>query len=141
MPAEAPENLTEKQEVKLDELLQYNLRSVRAYLLKEDFQGFWEYVSPAWAGKFLDRWCTRTMRSRLEPMKQRRTDAAQPSGADPELVPGQGPISAAAVEGLNGKAKVTTRKSYGFRGLRTASVALYHRLGELPEPEFTHRFC
>ncbi len=27
-----PENLTEKQEVKLDELLQYNLRSVRAYL-------------------------------------------------------------------------------------------------------------
>ena len=59
-----PENLTEKQEVKLDELLQYNLRSVRAYLLKEDFQGFWEYVSPAWAGKFLDRWCTHGRRKR-----------------------------------------------------------------------------
>ena len=24
---------------------------------------------PAWAGKFLDRWCNRTMRSRIEPMK------------------------------------------------------------------------
>ena len=36
-----PENLTEKQETKLAELLSYNLKSVRAYLLKEDFQGFW----------------------------------------------------------------------------------------------------
>jgi transposase len=45
-----PENLTEKQTVKLAELLQYNLKSVRAHLLREDFQRFWEYVRPAWAG-------------------------------------------------------------------------------------------
>ena len=64
-----PENLTEKQEATLADLLQYNLKTVRAYLLKEDFQGFWEYVSPYWAGKFLDRWCKRTMLSRLEPLK------------------------------------------------------------------------
>ena len=38
--------VTEKQETKLAELLQYNLKSVRAYLLKEDFQLFWNYVSP-----------------------------------------------------------------------------------------------
>jgi transposase len=31
-----PENLTESQEGKLTELLRYNLRSVRSYLLKED---------------------------------------------------------------------------------------------------------
>ena len=46
-----------------------NLRTVRAYLLKEDFQRLWGYVSPYWAEQFLDRWCTRTMCSRLEPMK------------------------------------------------------------------------
>ena len=51
-------------------LLRSNLRSVRAYLLKEDLQRFWRYVSPYWAGVFLDRWCTRVMRSRLEPMKK-----------------------------------------------------------------------
>ena len=62
-------NLTEKQEVKLKELLSYNLKSVRAYLLKEDFNGLWDYVSPTWAGKFLDRWCTLVMRSKIEPMK------------------------------------------------------------------------
>jgi transposase len=64
-----PEHLTEKEEVKLKDLVKYNLRSVRAYLLKEDLQGFWNYVSPYWAGQFLDRWCTRAMRSQLEPMK------------------------------------------------------------------------
>ena len=49
-----PENLTDKQRLSLRELLGYNLKSVRAYLLKEEFQLFWEYNSPAWAAKFLD---------------------------------------------------------------------------------------
>src|SRR3954452_14814803 len=62
-----PENLTEKQTVKLAELLKYNLRTVRAYLLREELQRLWEYRSSAWAGKFLDEWTTRVMRSRLEP--------------------------------------------------------------------------
>ena len=35
-----PENLTEKQDTKLSELLKYNLRSIRGYLLKEEFQLF-----------------------------------------------------------------------------------------------------
>jgi hypothetical protein len=32
----------------LRELLGYNLKSVRAYLLKKEFQQFWAYESPAW---------------------------------------------------------------------------------------------
>jgi len=68
--AKRPENLNDKQRPRLKELLQYNLKSVRAYLLREDFQLFWEYVSPAWAMKFLDCWIQKTMRSRIEPMKK-----------------------------------------------------------------------
>ncbi len=41
-----PENLTRNQKLKLRDLLRYNLQSVRAYLLKEDFDQFREYVSP-----------------------------------------------------------------------------------------------
>ncbi len=52
-----PENLTERQTAKLKELLQYNLKSVRSHLMREDFQWLWEYASAAWAGKFLDAWC------------------------------------------------------------------------------------
>ena len=43
-------------------------------------------------------------------------------------------------KGLNNKAKVTMRKSYGFRTFRILELALYHSLGKLPEPELTHEF-
>ena len=41
------ENLSDSQGLKLSELLKMNLRTVRAYLLKEDFQRFWDYTYPA----------------------------------------------------------------------------------------------
>ena len=53
----------------------------------------------------------------------------------------RGTISAGRVEGFNNKAKLTTRKAYGFRTLDAVKTALYHTLGALPEPEFTHKFC
>jgi transposase len=136
-----PENRTEKQTVKLTELLQYNLQSVRSYLSREDFQRFWQYSSPVWAGKFLDQWCTRTMRSKIEPMK----DVAGSLRKHRDLIlnwfRARGKVSAGAVEGLNNKAKLTTRKAYGFRTYEAIEIALYHTLGKLPEPEFTHEFC
>jgi transposase len=48
-----PENLTEKQTVTMAELLRYNLKTVRAYLHREDFQRFWTYMRPWTAKKFL----------------------------------------------------------------------------------------
>jgi transposase len=48
------ENLKTEQRFRLRDLLRYNLKTVRAYLLKEAFQQLWDYSSPAWAGKFLD---------------------------------------------------------------------------------------
>ena len=60
-----PENLTDDQAEKLSELLGYNLRVVRAYLMKEDFERFWEYRSVYWSGRFLDAWCNRAMRSKI----------------------------------------------------------------------------
>ena len=49
-------------------------------------------------------------------------------------------FSSGVVEGLNNKAKVTLRKSYGFRTFRVLELALYHSLAKLPEPEITHDF-
>jgi len=136
-----PENLSETQEPKLAELLKYNLRSVRAYLLKEDFQFFWSYVSPYWAGQFLDRWCTRTMRSKIEPMKKVARTLRKHRPLLLNWFRAKGAISAGTVEGFNNKAKLTLRKAYGFRTYRGMEVALYHALGNLPEPKLTHRFC
>jgi transposase len=135
------ENLTEKQAVKLSELLQYNLQSVRSRLMREDFQRFWEYIYPACAGKFLDEWCTRTMRSKIEPMKKVTGTLRRHRALILNWFRAEGTISAGIVEGLNNKAKLTRRKAYGFRTAKAIEIALYHQLGSLPEPEFTHRFC
>jgi transposase len=135
-----PENLTDHQEAKLADLVRMNLKTVKSYLLKEDFQNFWEYTYPGAAARFLDRWCFRTMRSKIEPMKK----VAKMLRSHRELLlnwfHAKGEISAGVVEGMNNKVKVTTRKAYGFRSYRAISLALYHNLGGLPEPELTHRF-
>ena len=135
-----PENLTETQETKLAELLKYNLRSVRSYLLKEEFQCFWSYLSPYWAGRFLDKWCTKTMRSKIEPMKKvaRRLRKHRPLLLNWFRAKKQ--FSSGIVEGFNNKAKLTTRKAYGFKTYHTAEIALYHALGALPVPKTTHVF-
>ena len=133
-------NLTATQKFRLRDLLGYNLRTVRAYLLKEDFQRFWEYNSPSWAGLFLDFWCREVMRSRLEPMKK----FARTLRAHRELLlnyfKAKKQFSSGVIEGLNNKAKVTMRKSYGFRTLAVLELALYHSLAKLPEPPLTHEF-
>ncbi len=136
-----PENLTANQAVKLSELLKFNLKAVRSYLLREDFQRFWEYRSAGWAKRFLAQWCTRTMRSRIEPMKK----VARTLRAHEPLIlnwfRAKGALSSGAVEGFNNKVKLTMRKSYGFRTSEAIELALYHNLGALPEPVTTHKFC
>jgi len=136
-----PENLSEKQAVKLNELLQYNLKSIRSYLMKEDFQQFWTYTYPAWAGKFLDQWCTRAMRSKIEPMKAMARTLRSKRELLLNWFRADGQLSSGVVEGFNNKVKLVTRKSYGFRTQEAYETALYHNLGKLPEPDFTHRFC
>jgi transposase len=136
-----PENLTDQQTVKLAELLQYNLQSVRSYLLREDFPRFWDYTTPGWALKFLQQWCTRSMRSKIEPMKQVARSLREHRELILNWFRARGTISAGTVEGLNNKAKLSTRKSSGFRTFEAAKTALYHTIGALPEPEFTHEFC
>ena len=136
----SPENLTDKQDISLAALLQYNLKTVRSYLLKEDFQFFWEYRSAYWAGRFLDRWCTRAMRSRIEPMKKVASMLRRHKELILNWFRAKKEFSSGIVEGLNGKAKLTTRKSYGFKSFKTLELALYHNLGALPQPVETHKF-
>ena len=122
-------------------LLRSKLATGRAWMLKETFQHFWTYRSLSWASAFLEVWCGWALRSRIEPMKK----VARTLRGHQELLlnwfRAKGEISAGAVEGLNNKIRVVTRRSYGFRTYDAMEIALYHTLGRLPEPESTHRFC
>ena len=135
-----PANLSPTQLPRLATLLAHNLRTVRAYLLKEEFQFFWTYHSPTWAGKFLDGWCTQTMRSRLAPLQKVVRMLRRHRPLLLNWFKAQGTISGGAVEGLNNQAKLTMRRAFGFRTFGALEVALYHTLGHLPEPKATHEF-
>ena len=135
-----PENLTEKEDVSLATLLQYNLKTIRSYLLKEDFGSFWDYKSSYWAGVFLNRWCTRAMRSRIEPIKKVALMLRRHKELILNWFRARKEFSSGVVEGLNAKAKVATRKAYGFKSFKSLELALYHNLGALPQPEETHKF-
>ena len=135
------ENLSGKQRYRLRNILQWDLRTVRAYLLKESLNALWEYKSPTYAGRCLDAWCRQVMRSRLEPMKK----VARSLRNHRELILNwflaRKQYNSGVVEGMNALVKLRFRKAFGFRTFDAIEVALYHQLGNLPEPEITHRFC
>ena len=136
-----PENLSDKQTVRMGELLKLNLASIKGYLLREDFQRFWEYQRINYADKFLENWATRTLQTELEPMKKVARMLRKHKPLIMNWFKAKGRLSSGAVEGLNLKAKLTMRKAFGFRTIKCLQIALYHELGKLPEPEYRHRFC
>jgi len=136
-----PGNLTTKQTGRLRGLLRLNLRTARAYILKEDFNHFWTYLSPTWAGKFLDHWCHMATRSGIVPMKAKAKMLQSHRDLILNYFRAKKEYSSGVVEGLNTKVKLVTRKAFGFRKDETIRVALFHALGRLPEPEHAHKFA
>ena len=134
------ENLSEKQFLKLKDLLKRELKSVKAYLLKKDFLRFWEYKYKKSAKKFLKKWCTRTNRTKLQPMKKVSKMLMNKSDLIMNWFDTDPRLSSGIVEGFNNKAKLTIKKAYGFKNEEYLQYALYHTLGRLPLPDFTHRF-
>ena len=134
-------NLTINQATKLKELLKYNLKSVRAFALKESFDAFWQYESPRWASWYLKKWCTRTMRSQLEPMKKFVRTLRNHEELLMNYFKAGKMYNSGIVEGLNLRINLCMRKAYGFRSFELLQTSLFHTLGDLPEPEFTHKFC
>ena len=134
-------NLTIRQATKLRDLLKYDLKSMRALALKESFDAFWQYESPRWAGWFLKKWCTRAMRSKLAPMKKFVDTLRNHEDLLMNYFKAGKLYSSGIVEGLNLRINLCMRKAYGYRSFDLLQISLYHTLGDLPEPKFTHRFC
>jgi len=118
------ENLTGDQATRLSELLSMNLRTVRAYLLVEEFQRFWKYVSATWAGRFLENWRRLVMRSRLEPLKRKAITLRGHKDLILNWFAARGEYNGGMVEGLNNKAKTRIKIGYGYRTKETLELAL-----------------
>lgn len=113
----------------------------RAWELKESFRRFWTYRSPTWAAAYLKAWTTRAMRSRLEPMKQVARMLRRHEDLLLNYFRAKREYTSAMVEGMNHKARVSLAGSYGHRSFEVLQLVLYHKIGGLPDPPWSHKFC
>ena len=107
------DNLTDEQEIQLDELLDANKALLTVYVLKDDLKALWRYRHAGYAKRFWTRWLRRAMRSRIEPLKRfaRRLKPYLPG----ILAHCRYPLGTNLIEGINNKIKVIKRMAYGFR--------------------------
>jgi len=125
-----PWNLRRDEKRRLSALCQRNLPIIRAYYLKEAFQRFWDYKSPAWSRPYLKQWLWWTSHSRLKPFKLFGKMIRE--HLDGILAWTSLRISNGALEGMNNKVKVVSHRAFGFRTVETYIAAIWHGCGELP---------
>ena len=116
-----------------------NLKINRAYLLKESLREFWNCSNKKNGEAFLDKWFWWATHSRIKQMRNFAWSMRR--HRDGILNWFETPVSNAAVEGMNGKAKAIMRRAYGFITFEMLRLVLLHNLAKLPEPQFsTHKF-
>lgn len=113
----------------------------QAWVFKEAFRRFWKYRSPGWAAAWLDHWVEVVRRSEIRPMMRVAEMMARHKELMLNYFRAKKQYTNAVTEGKNHKARVMLAKSYGHRSYKVLELALYHALGELPEPPRTHKFC
>lgn len=119
-------------------LEQLNVRTNRAYLLKEVFRQFWASDNKEQSRRFLTDWIWWAAHSCLKPMCG---VAWTLRNHFVELLNYfEIRIDNGAVEEMNNKAKVVSHRCYGFRTSGYYILALYHCLGNLPTPKLVHKF-
>ena len=110
-------------------LNQLNLKTSRAWCIKENFAQFWSYRYQGAAKRFFDAWSTNAMRSRLEPVKKvvkmlRRHETGL-------LNFSQHRISNACAEGFNSAIQLIKANARGFRNFVNYRARILFHCGKL----------
>jgi hypothetical protein len=87
---------------------------------------------------FMRAWIQRVKRSRIAPLIKVVNMIATHEGLILNWIRARREVFTGATEGFNNKARVGTRRSYGFRTFPVMELVLYHTLRKLPEPKVAH---
>ena len=110
-------------------LYQAQLKTSRAWTLKESFAGFWNYSYPKAAERYFNAWTARAMRSRLAPMKAlAQTLRRHRHGL---LNYAKHHITNAAAEGFNSIISAITANARGFRNFANFRIRVLFFCGKL----------
>lgn len=133
----AEANLPEKHKSTFRALKSLNLKTARAWAIKESLRVLWHYHYLAWATKFYTQWFFWATHSRLQPVidvaymiKRHLYGVLNYFSA--------ARITNAAAEGLNSKIQTIKKMSYGFRNREHFKTAIFFHCGGLQLYPATH---
>ena len=109
-----------------------NRRIYRAWVLKDEFEQFWTYRSPAAAETFFRRWTTAALRSRLAPLRKLVGTFRKHQAELLAFI--TTPLTNAVAEGLNRLIKIVKNRASGFRTLAAFTDLIYLTVGDLDLP-------
>lgn len=116
-------NLTEKQGVIFDDLSQLNLKTLRAYQIKTNFQEFYSLPDREAGESYLNKWYYWATHSRLEPMvKAAKTIKRHWEGV---LNWFDSHLTNALLEGLNSLVQAAKSRARGYRSNRNFIAMAY----------------
>ncbi len=129
-------NRTEQDTKSLKDLKLGNRRIHRAWILKDEFEQFWDFKDQTSAKVFLDGWCLTALKSKLQPIKDFVSTLRK---QEHRLLPFvETRLTNAVAEGLNRIIKIVKNRASGFRTLEAFSDMIYLTVGDLNIPAQIH---
>jgi transposase len=116
----------------LNALQKGNRRIHRAWVLKDEFEQFWDYKAPWAAERFLNRWITTALKSRLEPIRNFVNMIKKHKNRILSFIASR--LTNAKAEGINRIIKIVKNRASGFRSLPPFSDMIFLTIGDLDIP-------
>lgn len=130
------ENMKPEQHQAFTEIKSLNLKTARAWAIKEQLKGMWSYRSEAWARKFFDRWYYWATHSRLAAViAAAKTVKRHLMGL---LNYCKHPITNAMSESINAKIQKLICQSRGYRNIENFKSDILFHCGGLELYPATH---
>jgi transposase len=125
-------NRSKKDSRILNALRKGNRRIHRAWVLKDEFEHFWEYKAPWAAERFIKRWSTAALKSRLEPIRDFVKMLRKHIHRIITFV--ETKLTNAMAEGLNRIIRIVKNRASGFRSLAAFTDMIFLTIGDLDIP-------
>lgn len=123
------ENVPERSRERFATLKKAQLKTARAWALKESLRELWNYSREGWARRFWQRWYFWATHSRLPPMIEAAKTIAR--HLPNVLTYFSHPITNAVAEGLNSKIATIQKRACGYRNADHFKIAIYFHCGGL----------
>lgn len=113
----------------LNGLRNSNRRIHRAWILKDEFNRFWDFKYPGSADNFLKHWITTALKSRIPSIKKFVGTLREHYDNIVTFI--DRPLTNAVGEGINRVLKIVKNRASGFRNLESFSDLIFLTIGDL----------